>query len=50
MVDAIVRFVEDRALSERMGRAGRAYVVEHFDREALARSYLEILRSIAPAP
>jgi glycosyltransferase involved in cell wall biosynthesis len=50
MVRAIGRFVEDPELAERMGLSGRAYVTKHFDREALARTYLEILREVAATP
>jgi hypothetical protein len=30
-----------------MGRAGRAYVRDHFDRTALARRYLSILEGLS---
>jgi hypothetical protein len=37
--------LEPRAVE--MGRSGRRYVVEHHDRQALARRYLELLRGVA---
>jgi glycosyltransferase involved in cell wall biosynthesis len=50
MSAAIVRLAEDRARCERMGRAGREYVVREFDREALARKYAALLASVVSAP
>ncbi len=50
MADAIIRFADAPANGERMGLAGRAYVTEHFDREALAHHYLTTLRAIARRP
>ncbi len=44
MVDALVHWIEEPAVGIRMGLAGRSYVAAHFDRESLARAYLEILR------
>ncbi len=36
LVDAIVRLVEDRTLRERLGRAGREYITEHYRAERSA--------------
>ena len=47
MAAAITRFVDDRSLGERMGEAGREYVKREFDREALARRYLDVLSQVA---
>jgi glycosyltransferase involved in cell wall biosynthesis len=46
MSAAIVRLAGDRAACERMGNAGREYVVREFDRDVLAKRYLEILASV----
>jgi len=49
MSAAIVRQADDRALGVRMGQSGRDYVVREFDREVLARKYLEILSGLVGA-
>jgi glycosyltransferase involved in cell wall biosynthesis len=49
MSSAIRRFAAARALGERMGQTGRAYVTREFDREALARKYLDVLESVVAA-
>jgi colanic acid biosynthesis glycosyl transferase WcaI len=46
MSDAILRFASNRDRGERMGRSGRAYVTREFDRDALARKYLELLSRV----
>ncbi len=46
---AIRRLHADPAEAEAMGRRGRAYVSEHFDRQQLAVRYLAELESIARA-
>ncbi len=46
MSDAIARLADDRAAGERMGAAGRRYVVREFDREVLARRYAEVLERV----
>jgi glycosyltransferase involved in cell wall biosynthesis len=46
MADAIVGFADDRAKGERMGLRAREYVSREFDREALARKYLDVLRGV----
>ncbi len=46
MSAAIVRLADDRPACERMGSAGREYVVREFDREVLATRYAEILASV----
>jgi glycosyltransferase involved in cell wall biosynthesis len=47
MSEAIAQLAQDPAARERMGRAARAFVVREFDREALARSYLQVLERVA---
>jgi colanic acid biosynthesis glycosyl transferase WcaI len=53
-VPALANAVRDlaRHVAERevMGRRGREYVVQHFDRRALAKRYLDILEPIARSP
>jgi glycosyltransferase involved in cell wall biosynthesis len=49
MTAAVLRMADDRRAAERMGLAGREYVVREFDREVLARKYLAVLSSIASA-
>jgi len=46
MARAVDRLSRDPSELERMGRQGRQYVVEHYDRNALAARYLEILRGV----
>ena len=46
---AALRLAGDREACARMGAAGRRYVLEHFDRRALARDYLEILERVCAA-
>ena len=43
LADAIRRLAADPGLREKMARQGRRYVVQHFDRTALARRYRELL-------
>ena len=49
MAAEIAHLADDRPEAVRMGLRGRAYVVREFDREVLARKYLELLSSIASA-
>ncbi len=46
LVAAIRRLSADRTRLAAMGRAGREYVLTHFDRKALAGEYLGILRNV----
>jgi colanic acid biosynthesis glycosyl transferase WcaI len=46
MAGEIVRFSEDRALGQRMGARGREFVMREFDRDVLARRYLEVLSEV----
>lgn len=43
---AVVELAADRSLGRRMGQRGREYVLREFDREVLAKSYLEILGQV----
>jgi len=47
MVAAIRRLSADRARLADMGRLGRVYVTERYDRRALAARYLEILNDVS---
>ena len=47
LVEAVDRLSGDEALRERLGGAGREHVVAHFDRNRLAREYLELIEQTA---
>lgn len=47
LVTAILHLADDPALRRRMGESGYRYVVEHYDRDRLARDYLQVLRRVA---
>lgn len=47
MVEAILKLHHDPALLEQFATRGRAYVRAHYDRESLARHYMNILQSVA---
>ena len=49
MARAIVGFVDDRSRGVAMGERGRAYVSREFDRDALARRYLDVLHGVVGA-
>jgi glycosyltransferase involved in cell wall biosynthesis len=49
MVAAIRKISTEHGMLAEMGKRGRAYVLEHFDRRVLARRYLKLLREICPA-
>ena len=44
----VTGMADDRAGTAAMGRRGRAYVLEHYNRDGLAAEYLELLLSLAP--
>jgi glycosyltransferase involved in cell wall biosynthesis len=46
IADAVERLRVDPSLRESLGRRGRAYAEQHFDRDALATRYLDVLREI----
>jgi colanic acid biosynthesis glycosyl transferase WcaI len=46
LVSTIRRLAPRRAEREEMGRRGRQFVIEHFDRRILARRYLDILQAV----
>lgn len=43
----VQRLASDPVLARRLGEHGRAYVSKHFDREAIARRFIELLREAA---
>jgi glycosyltransferase involved in cell wall biosynthesis len=43
---AVLRLAGDREAADAMGRRGRAFVAEHYDRRKLAARYLELLEEI----
>ncbi len=44
LVAAVLKLAQDNELRQRCGRAGREYVKRFFDRDALAGSYLQLIR------
>lgn len=46
LVDAVRELARQKEELEEMGRRGRDYVVQHFDRRMLARRYLDILEPL----
>jgi glycosyltransferase involved in cell wall biosynthesis len=49
LASAIARLRNDPELRSELGRRGRAFAEQHYDRDALAAQYLELLRALAPA-
>ena len=47
LVSALLKALDDRNDCEIKGERGRNYVVTHFDRDQLAKDYLDILRAVA---
>jgi hypothetical protein len=47
LADAIVRLADDRDGCGEMGRAGRSYVVNNFNRDNLARTMLDTIQETA---
>jgi glycosyltransferase involved in cell wall biosynthesis len=48
LVHAIRRLSNEREKLKQMGKAGRAYVLRHFDRRQLAHQYFELLKELCP--
>ena len=46
LVDALIRLADDRRYVEALGRSGHDYFVTHFDRQVLARQYLDLIRTV----
>jgi len=46
LCQALFTLAENPDVAQRMGRNGRAFVLEHFNRDQLAEEYLEILQSV----
>lgn len=46
LVEVLEKLAGDPALCEHLGRFGRAYVIEHFDRETLAKNYLDLIEQV----
>ncbi len=47
LCEAVLRLADDRELGKSMGQQGRKYVMQHFDRVALAEKLLEIMQGMA---
>lgn len=46
LAEAVARLRADPGLRDEMGRRGRAFAEQHYDREAMAARYLELLRGL----
>jgi glycosyltransferase involved in cell wall biosynthesis len=46
----VTRMADDRAATAAMGRRGRWYVLQHYNRDQLAAEYLDLLNSITTEP
>jgi len=46
LIEAVCRLAEDTALARSLGENGRKYVIEHFDRDKLAKDYERILKEL----
>ena len=49
LLDAVERLVDDPGLRLRLGQAGHDYVVRHYDRDQLARDYLDFIDRVLQA-
>jgi hypothetical protein len=47
LADAVEKLADNRALCKQLGKHGRSYVAEHYDRNRLALEYLALLQSVA---
>lgn len=47
LVAALLKLKGDPALAAKLGESGRAYVVKHFNRDALAKDYIQLLSEVA---
>ena len=50
LVEAIEKLADDRQLRESLGKNGRDFVAENYDRNRLAQEYLELLLRVAGQP
>lgn len=48
MAEAVQRLRDDASLRAELGRRGRAFVAQRYDRDALARRYLDLLHDLRP--
>lgn len=46
IAEAVLRLQQDSSLGRRLGEAGRRFVEVHYDRRALARTYLDVLSDV----
>jgi glycosyltransferase involved in cell wall biosynthesis len=46
IAEAVLRYAEDRQTLERMGAAGRSYVIANYSRQAIVRHYLDVLEQV----
>jgi colanic acid biosynthesis glycosyl transferase WcaI len=50
LAEAVVKYAEDRQSLERMGAAGRSYVIANYSRQAIVRHYLRVLEEVVASP
>lgn len=50
LVEAVLQLADDPELAKRLGDSGHDYIVKHFDRDALASSYMDVLRNVVGEP
>lgn len=50
LAEAVLKLYNDSVLREKLGKNGRQFVIKNFDRENLARNYLETLKSLTNQP
>ena len=46
IADSLARLIDDEALREQMGQAGRQRTIEHYDIDRLARDHTDLYRSL----
>lgn len=44
---AVIKLADDHSLRQQLGGSGRAFVAEHYDRNQLAKQYLDVLSQVA---
>jgi len=49
LVEAVLKFYYEPSLKDQLGKNGRQYVVDNYNRDVLAKNYLNILVSLIPS-
>jgi len=50
IAEAVAKYAKDRQSLERMGAAGRSYVIANYSRQAIVRHYLRVLEEVVASP